>query len=166
MKTIVELILSQEQKHLLKLQRSNSVLDSEPEDTSMKMLAATLNDKGAEDRSTLDLLKNLVARKEQLDPMTLKLLYGALSPPSFMKQKRAESGGDEIEKTALKDLTAEDYSGRFERLDQTDHSKADSFGGGRPTIELKATGGRGTSKAKNNYLRGAIQEVNFTKNER
>ena len=42
--------------------------------------------------------------------MTLKLLYGALSTPSYMKEKRAEIGGDEIEKTSLKDLSAEDYS--------------------------------------------------------
>ena len=86
-KTMMELNFSSEQRKLLKVQRSSSVLDSDPEITPMKRIAASMKserEKG-QDVITVDLLTNLVARKQQLCPKTLKLLDGALNAPNSTK---------------------------------------------------------------------------------
>ena len=64
-KTLEKLFLTPEQKCLLKVQRSSSVLDSSPEDSSMKRLVASLDAQEVErEASTFDLLTSLVNRKE------------------------------------------------------------------------------------------------------
>ena len=82
-KMMVELFLTRDQKRLLKIQRSSSVLDSEAEDTVKNRLAASMMLKGKQEKeSTHELLARLVAEKERLDLKTLKLLDGALNAPN------------------------------------------------------------------------------------